>query len=638
MRRPLLAVACAVVFGLSALGQNQSTTVLVDSDHRKTVSLDGDWHYIVDPYDGGLYNFHREIRKDGFFLNGSPETGSQGLLEYDFSKSPTLKVPGDWNTQRESLFYYEGLLWYQRDFTYAQPAGHKTFLHVGAANYKFIAWINGQKVCNHEGGFTSFDCDISGSLRQGKNFIVIAVDNTRLVDGIPTLNTDWWNYGGLTRDVSLIDVPAKYIDDFELHLDRNRTTIVGSVHVQGADPGDEITVSLPEPGRVVVAKLGDDRRVNISLPAAGLELWTPEHPKLYKVHLQTGEDSLDDEIGFRTIEVRGTNILLNGKSIFLRGISIHGEAPLRGGRADNDQDATMLLGWAKELGCNYVRLAHYPHDQRMTRTADRLGLMVWSEIPVYWAVDFANPAVLAKAQLQLREEIGRDRDKASVILWSIANETPLTQERTAFLKALANDVHGLDPSRLVTAALLVRSEGHDKYVDDPLGESLDVIGINEYIGWYEQTPEGADSTQWHIGYKKPVIVSEFGGDAKAGFHGAATQRWTEEYQASIFEHQLPMLVKIPQFRGLSPWILVDFRSPMRQLPGIQDGFNRKGLISNKGEKKMAFYVLQKTYLRWAAAGGGPSLFLEQAASGIDHPAPAAQPSDNSHVKTRQWKP
>ncbi len=627
--RVLLSAAFVAVFTLGARGQTQSTTVLVDADHRKMVNLDGDWHYIVDPYDGGLYNFHREIRKDGFFLNGAPETGSQGLLEYDFSKSPTLKVPGDWNTQRDSLFYYEGLLWYQRDFTYQQPAGHKTFLHIGAANYKSIAWVNGQKVCSHEGGFTDFDCDISSSVRPGKNFVVIAVDNTRLADGIPTLNTDWWNYGGLTRDVSLIDVPAKYIDDYDLHLNRDRTAIVGSVHVQGATAGDEVTVSLPELGRSVSTKLDKDQRGTVSLAANDIVFWTPDHPRLYKVHLQTGEDSLDDEMGFRTIEVHGTDILLNGKPVFLRGISIHAEAPLRGGRANTDQDAATLLGWAKELGCNYVRLAHYPHDQRMTRTADRLGLMVWSEIPVYWAEEFGNPAVLAKAQHQLDEEIRRDRDKASVVLWSIANETPLTPERTAFLKTLAGDVRNLDSTRLVTAALLVRSEGHDKYVDDPLGEALDVIGMNEYIGWYEQTPDGADLTHWHIAYNKPLIVSEFGGDAKAGLHGAPTQRWTEEYQASIFEHQLPMLAKIPQFRGLSPWILVDFRSPMRQLPGFQDGFNRKGLISNGGEKKEAFFVLQKTYREWAAHGGGPKIFVQSAQPAHDGSAPDAQSAAGS---------
>jgi beta-glucuronidase len=603
VNRCINAGALALIVGCGWVGHAQArTTVLVDVDHRTAQSLNGDWHYIVDPYDGGLYNFHREIRKDGFFLNGAPEIGSDGLIEYDFSKSPTLKVPGDWNTQRESLFNYEGLLWYQRDFTYQPIAGRKTFLHVGAANYISIAWVNGQQVCSHEGGYTAFDCDVSSSVHAGKNFIVIAVDNKRLADGIPTLNMDWWNYGGLTRDVSLIDVPSKYIDDYDLHLNHDRMAIEGTVHVEGGAAEEQVTISLPELGRSVSVRLDANHQAAFSLSAAGIAFWTPEHPRLYKVHLQAREDSLDDVMGFRTIEVRGTDILLNGKPVFLRGISIHAEAPIRGGRANTEQDVDTLLGWAKELDCNYVRLAHYPHDERMTRAADRLGLLVWSEIPVYWAEEFGNPAVLAKAKQQLSEEIRRDRNKASIILWSLANETPLTPERTAFLKTLAGYVRTLDSTRLVTAALLVRSEGHDKFVDDPLGEALDVIGMNEYIGWYVETPQDLDITHWHIAYQKPLIVSEFGADAKAGLHGEPTQRWTEEYQANIFRHQIPMLMKIPQFRGLSPWILVDFRSPMRQLPGVQDGFNRKGLISDQGQKKQAFSVLQSTYRQWEADG------------------------------------
>jgi beta-glucuronidase len=132
-------------------------------------------------------------------------------------------------------------------------------------------------------------------------------------------------------------------------------------------------------------------------------------------------------------------------------------------------------------------------------------------------------------------------------------------------------------------------------VDDALGQALDVIGVNEYIGWYEKNPEAADSTQWRIDYQKPLIVSEFGGDAKAGLHGGDKDRWTEEYQANIYRHQLGMLNRIAPLRGISPWILMDFRSPRRPLAGIQDGFNRKGLISDQGQKKQAFFILQKAY-------------------------------------------
>jgi beta-glucuronidase len=224
-----------------------------------------------------------------------------------------------------------------------------------------------------------------------------------------------------------------------------------------------------------------------------------------------------------------------------------------------------------------------------------MGIMVWSEIPVYWAVQFDNPAVLAKAQQQLHEMIRRDRNKASVILWSVANETPITPARTQFLQTLVANAHEQDPTRLVTAALLVRTQGMKKIVDDPLGNALDVIGVNEYIGWYEHKPEDADRTEWDIHYEKPMIVSEFGADAKYGLHGPPEERWTEDYQANVYEHQLVMLNHIRQLRGMTPWILMDFRSPRRPLPDIQDYFNRKGLISDQGEKKKAFFILQKAY-------------------------------------------
>ncbi len=573
-----------------------NTTVLADVDHRRSVSLDGEWHTIVDPYFSGLYSFHHQIKRDGFFLNYKATGKEDGPVEYDFSKSPLLKVPGDWNTQRADLFVYEGPVWYQRDFEYTPKPGTKVFLHVGAANYKSWFWVNGKAVCTHEGGFTGFDCDATAALHAGANFVVAAVEDQRQPDGVPTLETDWWNYGGLTRDVALVETPESYIDDYDLHLDRaTRSRVQGWVHVQGAAAGTPVTVAIGELHATVTAATGADGRAAIDLAVPGVSLWEPGNPKLYDVSLKAGDDAIVDPMGLRTVETHGTEILLNGKPVFLKGISIHAEAPYRTGRAYSQKDADTLLGWAQELGCNFVRLAHYPHDQRMTRTADRLGILVWSEIPTYWAIQFDNPAVLAKAEAQLTEEIRRDRDKASIILWSVANETPNTAARTKFLTTLVDDAHGLDGSRLVTAALLVRGEGTTKIIDDPLGKALDVIGANEYIGWYEQRPETADVTSWDIRYQKPLIISEFGGDAKFGLHGPETQRWTEEYEASIYKHQVGMLNKIPQLRGTTPWILMDFRSPNRRLPGIQDDFNRKGLISEKGEKKQAFFVLQKAY-------------------------------------------
>jgi beta-glucuronidase len=373
------------------------------------------------------------------------------------------------------------------------------------------------------------------------------------------------------------------------------SAIEGWVHVDGGQPGTTVEVEIPELAAKTSAVTGDDGRAAIALTVSGLERWSPGTPKLYKVHVRAGQDSVDELMGFRTVETHGTEILLNGKPIFLHGVSIHAEAPYRTGRAFTDKDAETLLGWAKELGCNFVRLAHYPHDETMLRAADRMGLLVWSENPVYWALQFDNPKVLAKAEQQLDEEIGTSRNHAAIILWSMANETPATEARTQFIETLASRARALDSSRLITAALLVRAEGHTKIVDDALGKALDVIGTNEYIGWYEQRPETADVTEWRIAYQKPLIMSEFGGDAKAGLHGGDNDRWTEEYQANIYRHQLGMLNRIPQLRGMSPWVLMDFRSPNRPLVGIQDEFNRKGLISDQGGKKAVFFILQKAY-------------------------------------------
>ena len=290
--------------------RSSSPTLLVDIDHRHSVSLDGDWHTIVDPYATGLYGFHGKLRTDGYFKNEKQSSGGR-LIEYDFAKSPSLRVPGDWNTQRESLFFYEGPIWYEKDFDYRPVAGTRLFFHVGAANYRSYVWVNGQKACEHEGGFTPFDCEVTNIVHDGSNFAVIAVDSTRLEDGVPTLQTDWWNYGGITRDVSLVQVPKSFVDDYSLQLKRGtKTEIEGWAHVDGGSAGDSITITVPQEHLTQTAQIEADGRAKFAFHAASLQLWSPEHPTLYRVQIRAGEDSLEDEVGFRTIETRGTQILL----------------------------------------------------------------------------------------------------------------------------------------------------------------------------------------------------------------------------------------------------------------------------------------------------------------------------------------
>jgi beta-glucuronidase len=555
--------------------------------NRTTISLNGAWHVIVDPYETGL--------RARFYMNAKPKEKSD-LLEYDFDKSGVLNVPGDWNTQRKELFFYEGPVWYEKSFSYHKREHTRVFVNFQAANYFTRVYLNGENLGEHEGGFTPFDFELTDKIHEGDNFLVVEVNNARRRDAVPSLNSDWWNYGGLTRDVVLVEVPETFIYDYAIQLAKGSgQEISGWVQLTGSFSEQQVTLEIPEAGIKKTVVTSTDGYAEFHF-LAELDLWSPAHPKLYDVVFSSGSDKVHDSIGFRTIETRGTQILLNGKPIFLRGISLHEEAPMRGGRAFTQQDAETLLGWAHELGCNFVRLTHYPHSENMTRLADRMGLMVWSEIPVYWDIDWENRATLQNAKNQLRDMIARDHNRASVIFWSLSNETPIKPERTTFLHTLADYARQLDSTRLITSALNHVDESPDsRTLSDPVGEYLDVLGINEYQGWYWGHPEDSDRMQWKTTWDKPLIFSEFGGEAPYGRHGPADERWTEEYQASIYQHHITMLKNIPSLAGLSPWVLMDFHSPRRLLPGVQDYHNRKGLVSDQGQHKQAFYVLQKYY-------------------------------------------
>ncbi|HEY6388020.1 MAG TPA: glycoside hydrolase family 2 TIM barrel-domain containing protein [Candidatus Acidoferrum sp.] len=587
---------------LIAAGQSraQLAPLIANISGRSTTSLNGQWQAIVDPYDVGFLDYRAQPLKNNnaFFKNYKPKSKSE-LVEYDFDTAGHLNVPGDWNTQRESLLFYEGSIWYKRTFDFAKSTKNRLFVHFGAANYHASVYLNGEELGQHEGGFTPFDFEITDRVRAQDNFLILRVNNTRGMDQVPTVNTDWWNYGGITRPVTLVEVPETFIQDYSIQLEKGSARqIKGWLQLNGPQLRQSVTIRIPEAGLTKTFQTDVTGRAELSL-SVDLTLWTPENPKLYTVEVSSETDKVADHIGFRSLSVRGTDILLNGNPLFLRGISIHEESPLRSGRAWSEDDARTLLGWAKELGCNFVRLAHYPHNEAMLRTADQMGVLVWEEVPVYWTIQWENPATLSNAENQLSELIARDHNRASLIIYSVANETPISEARNRFLSQLIQHAHSSDPTRLISAALQeeeVQDGGRLSIrINDPIASELDVMGGNEYIGWYAHSIADLDSTDWSSKYDKPMILSEFGADALFGEHGDAQIRWTEEYQEALYQHQIAMLKRIPFLRGTTPWILKDFRSPRRTLPGIEGYFNRKGLVSDHGEKKKAFFVLQKFY-------------------------------------------
>ncbi len=605
-RIPVLFLFAIVLNGIgqtrehTRTNENIRSPLLINTAGRATTSLNGKWHYIVDPYETGYYNFHSVPYEQGnpgspaAFYNNYHTTDKSALIEYDFDRSPVMNIPGDWNTQEQKLFYYEGTVWFKRSFDYVLKQDRRLFIYFGGVNYKTDVYLNGTKLGTHIGGFTPFNFEITGLVKPTGNYLVVKVDNIRRKEGVPTENTDWWNYGGITRDVQLIEEPSVFIRDYFIQLQKkNNKLIKGYVQLDGAHTSETVHIRIPELkiDQSLVCNTGGYGQFEI--PAAGIQYWSPEVPRLYTLYIKTASQTLKDEIGFRTISTEGKEILLNGNPIFLKGISIHED--YQGRRAFSEKDALSMLALAKSLGCNYVRLAHYPHNENIIRQADELGLMVWEEIPVYWTIDFGNSETYINARNQLSEMIGRDKNRACTIIWSMANETPISELRNRFIGELAAQARSLDSTRLISAALLTRSENGLNIVDDIIGEKMDIVAFNQYRGWYGGDLATAPDAKWICPYNKPIVVSEFGGDALQGKHGTKNERWTEEYQEYLYRQNLRMLDKIAGMRGMSPWILMDFRSPRRLLPGIQDGFNRKGLVSDKGKKKKAFYILQAYY-------------------------------------------
>ena len=584
-----------------SMADNPSLPLIQNVNAYETMSLNGEWNYIVDVQEEGYYDYRMKPTPWGFFRNAKPQK-PEDLIEYDFDKSPTMQIPSDWNTKDERLFFYEGTVWFKRSFQAVPMEECRTLLYFGAVNYDCRVWVNGQEVGHHVGGFTPFNFDISDLLKEGENTVIVKVDNKRHPEDVPTQIFDWWNYGGITRDVKLVKVTPVYLEDYNVQLQKadakaKMREISFSAKLNKAEAGHEVTLFIPE--LKLEQKLTTDAEGKVSgtmkVSAKKLTLWSPENPKRYQVQVTLDNSTVADEIGFRTIETRDKQILLNGQPIFLKGISIHNEKPNGGGRANTVEDARTLLSWAKELGCNFVRLAHYPHHEEMVREAEKMGILVWSEIPVYWTIAWTNPATFANARQQLTDMISRDHNRANVIIWSIANETPHSAERDDFLGRLAQYARTLDDTRLISMAMEVT--GASNYVNrlnDNMNKYVDVVSFNEYIGWYRDVNDAPKMT-WEIPYNKPVIISEFGGGARYGYHGAQNQRWTEEFQENLYRENLAMLDKIDGLSGTTPWILKDFRSPRRVLPGVQDYYNRKGLVSDKGEKKKAFFVLRDWY-------------------------------------------
>ncbi|MCG7626753.1 glycoside hydrolase family 2 [Epibacterium sp. MM17-32] len=564
--------------------QNLNADTLIFTRGRQGQSLDGDWNFCVDLLDTGLR------QKWYAMLPEAPEDRIEPW-DYDPYMGETVPVPSCWQMQKEKWYFFEGSAWYTRPLLHDPAPDRRQVLRIGAAQYDCKVFLNGEFLGNHYGGSTPFCVELTQALKPGQNWLMLCVNNTRTLDRVPMRNTDWFNYGGVYREVTLYDLPPVVIRDLFVRLENG--AIRASVEVDGDCASARL--AIPELGVDTELPLSEGKG-EITLDAAP-ELWSPDTPKLYDVILSAGGDQVQDRVGFRTIARAGTEILLNGAPIFLRGISVH-EDDATQGKVTGETDIRRRFAHAKELGCNFLRLAHYPHHERAAEIADEMGLMLWEEVPVYWAIDFANPATRRDAENQLRELIRRDRNRASVIIWSVGNENPDTDARLDFMRGLADLAKAEDPTRLTSAACLVN---HAKLkIEDRLAAHIDVIGLNEYYGWYEENFDELGEIGRNSAPDRPVVISETGADGDSTEHGPERGLFSLAYQDEVYARQIATLRALDYVKGMSPWILYDFRVERRQ--GIfQRGWNRKGLIAaDKATKKPAFHRLAAYYAERAA--------------------------------------
>ncbi len=559
---------------------------------RDIQSLNGKWAAIPDLYDQG--------ERMKIYENNKP-TGKTDFYEYSFEGGMRLNVPGDWNSQSKELKYYEGTVWYQRTFTAKAEPGTRRFLYFAGVSTRCNIYLNGKKIISHEGSFTPFQIEVTNALKDGENLLVCEVNNNRRVDAIPAMSYDWWNYGGITRDVMLVTVPTQYIADYFVRLEKGKKDVIAlSVSLSEAVAGKKVTVKIPELKVNCEMTTDAQGKAEASVKVRSLQRWSPESPKLYNIEIASPDDKVTESIGFRNIDTRGTKVFLNDKEIFLRSISFHEEIPQRMGRAFSPADADMLLSEARALGVNTIRLAHYPQNEYIVRKAEQMGFMLWEEIPVWQSIDFTNDVTMGKARTMFDEMLQRDKNRCAVSMWGVANETRPSEARNAFLTRLVSDGRAKDNTRLYVAAFDIVYYQRDKdlfTMEDSFPEQLDLIGVNKYMGWYAPWPKDPKDCHWQVCPDKPLLITEFGGEALYGQSGDETvaSSWSEDYQAKLYRDNIRMFENIPNLCGVSPWILFDFRSPFRFHPTNQDGWNRKGLVSDQGMRKKAWYIMRDYY-------------------------------------------
>ncbi|MDP6631504.1 MAG: beta-glucuronidase [Kiritimatiellia bacterium] len=561
----------------------------------------------------------------------------KGLDEKWYENPPVgrdIAVPASWNDQFQdwAAHNFVGSVWYHREFCVpAEWDGKKNvFIRVGAAMYHATVWVNGEFLCEHEGGYLPFECEVSSALKKGaKNLLVVRVNNTLsdmtcpqgnldpAVGGVanwragnfPAVHYDFFAYGGIHRPVVLHSTNKTYIDDLTVKTDIDGTRGIVRFEV-GIAGGAARKVEVTIEGQTAELSVNGETTSG-SITIADCVFWCPETPRLYDMccRLYDEDGTLVDEytlpIGVRTVKVEGKSILLNGKAVYLKGFGRHEDLPVIG-KGLSTPWLVKDMGLMKWINANSFRTSHYPYCEEIMQMADRWGFMVIDESSANTlSFNVDSEATLKVHRQEIREMYQRDKNHPSVIMWSVSNESETNEEKSVpYFTTIRDDLRALDDTRPSTIVICVAQHR------EKTAHLFDVVCYNQYPGWYmlsgrpEKIEANVDEhirSTWEI-FGKPIIYSEFGADAISGMHADIPEMWTEEYQKDVIRIIIDALRKHDCVAGEHVWNFADFKTGQHTHRPV---LNHKGVFTRDRKTKMVAHYLRDAWSDDGAHWGTP---------------------------------
>jgi len=548
----------------------------------EALSLNGNWKCKPDLKNMGL-------KGEWFALQNYKENDAD-LLD--------IEIPSSFNSL-EGFEVFEGVFWHFYSFNLDNAKIKDNldyYIRFKGSNYNTKVWANGEYLGEHDGGFTPFQFKIKAPLKSGKNLIAVRTDNIRRRGQLPDVSFDWWNWGGIYRGVDLLLLNKNRITDIVIKTplrSRKESQIDVSYKIIGSVSLKWQILDTDQKSVLFEGNISENTGVGgFLLTYDNPKLWAPETPNLYYIKIISTLPESKDKVfyeshfGIRQIEISGVYVYLNKRKFYFKGICLH-EEYMPYGRAIPYEKREEDVKNMKSIGLNALRTAHYSHDEDLMDIADKLGLLILEEIPVYWHCDFKSNETFKTAAKMMRNLIKRDINHPSVVWWSVGNEIPIEQYNCKrFFKRLMEWTRRFDDTRIVTFVSM-------RMISDLTKRHADVGGINMYWGWYYGSPKMI-STLLDVVHapilNKPLLYTEFGAGAKYGFRKPLKERvkYSEDYQLYLLDYTIRTLNSIDYCAGWFLWAYRDFRAYLRTNQ-YQQGYNRKGIVSGEANEKKLIY-------------------------------------------------